>query len=164
MIKSFNNEVPPARINITLDVSTGDATVKRELPLKLLVLGDFSGGKSVRPIAERQRYHINQRNINQVLNALSPTLRFTVPNKISQKGDDIDINLSLEGMTSFLPNAVIDQVPELRALLAMRLLLKELKSNVANNRQLRVKLQQLVQDRAALVQLATTIKGERHAS
>ncbi len=44
MADSFQNEIPKARVNITLDVETGGARKKLELPLKMLALGDFSGG------------------------------------------------------------------------------------------------------------------------
>ncbi|XOQ19787.1 MAG: hypothetical protein ACFWTR_03580 [Pseudomonas shahriarae] len=37
---SFQNEVPKTRINITLDLHTGSAQKKVELPLKLMVMGD----------------------------------------------------------------------------------------------------------------------------
>ncbi len=39
MSDSFQSEVPKARINLKLDLHTGGATKKTELPLKLLVAG-----------------------------------------------------------------------------------------------------------------------------
>jgi type VI secretion system protein ImpB len=45
MADSFQNEVPKARINLKLDLHTGGASKKTELPLKLLVAGDFSNGQ-----------------------------------------------------------------------------------------------------------------------
>ncbi|GAB6408371.1 hypothetical protein PMHK_58020 [Pseudomonas sp. MHK4] len=36
---SFQNEVPKARVNIKLDLHTGGAQKKVELPLKLMVMG-----------------------------------------------------------------------------------------------------------------------------
>ncbi len=41
MRSNFQDEVPKSRINITLDVDVGGAASKKELPLKMLVLGDF---------------------------------------------------------------------------------------------------------------------------
>lgn len=40
MADSFQNEVPKARINLKLDLHTGGASKKTELPLKLLVAGE----------------------------------------------------------------------------------------------------------------------------
>ena len=42
---SFQSEIPKARINLKLDLHTGGASKKTELPLKLLVAGDFSNGQ-----------------------------------------------------------------------------------------------------------------------
>jgi len=41
MAGSFQNEIPPARVNIKLDIDKGGAQKKVELPFKMLVLGDF---------------------------------------------------------------------------------------------------------------------------
>ncbi len=51
---SFQNEIPKARINIKLDLHTGGAQKKVELPLKLLVMGDYSNGQEQRPLSERE--------------------------------------------------------------------------------------------------------------
>lgn len=48
MVDSFQNEVPPARVNIKLDLHTGNTKKKVELPLKLLAVGDYSNGKEQR--------------------------------------------------------------------------------------------------------------------
>ncbi|EOC0517067.1 type VI secretion system contractile sheath small subunit, partial [Cronobacter sakazakii] len=42
MSGSFQEEIPKARINLKLNLHTGGAQKKVELPLKLLVTGDFS--------------------------------------------------------------------------------------------------------------------------
>jgi len=39
MSNSFQNEIPKARVNIKLDLHTGGAQKKVELPLKLMVMG-----------------------------------------------------------------------------------------------------------------------------
>jgi type VI secretion system protein ImpB len=49
MAESFQNEVPKARVNIKLDLHTGGAQKKVELPLKLLVMGDYSNGQKQSP-------------------------------------------------------------------------------------------------------------------
>ncbi len=57
---SFQNEIPKARINIKLDLHTGGAQKKVELPLKLLVMGDYSNGQEQRPLSEREKLNINK--------------------------------------------------------------------------------------------------------
>ena len=58
MAESFQNEVPKARVNIKLDLHTGGAQKKVELPLKLLVMGDYSNGRETRALAELSLIHI----------------------------------------------------------------------------------------------------------
>ena len=57
---SFQNEIPPARINLKLDVGKGDAKKKIELPLKMLVAGDFSAKKQDKRVAEREKIAVNK--------------------------------------------------------------------------------------------------------
>ncbi len=40
-------------VNIKLDLHTGGAQKKVELPLKVMVMGDYSNGKEQRPLSER---------------------------------------------------------------------------------------------------------------
>ena len=41
MTQSFQKEKPPARVNLFLEVTQGTARKKVELPLRILVVGDF---------------------------------------------------------------------------------------------------------------------------
>ena len=61
MAGSFQNEIPKARINITLDVETNGSQRKMELPLKLLVLGKFSQDADKSDIASRKKINIEKR-------------------------------------------------------------------------------------------------------
>ncbi len=72
MSSSFQNEIPKARVNLKLDLHTGGARKKVELPLKLLVAGDFSNGQEERPLSERVKTDINKNNFNDVLADISP--------------------------------------------------------------------------------------------
>ncbi|WP_049612791.1 type VI secretion system contractile sheath small subunit, partial [Yersinia mollaretii] len=76
---SFQNEIPKARINIKLDLHTGGAQKKMELPLKLLVMGDYSNGQEQRPLSEREKLNINKNNFNSVLAEFQPSLKLSVP-------------------------------------------------------------------------------------
>ncbi|WP_075181085.1 type VI secretion system contractile sheath small subunit, partial [Pantoea sp. 1.19] len=59
---SFQSEIPKARINLKLDLHTGGASKKTELPLKLLVTGDFSHGQASAPLSERSKVNLNKNN------------------------------------------------------------------------------------------------------
>lgn len=79
---SFQNEVPKARVNIKLDLHTGGAQKKVELPLKLLVMGDYSNGKEQRPLSERSKIDINKNNFNSVLGEFQPSIKMAVPDTL----------------------------------------------------------------------------------
>ncbi|MCP1626235.1 type VI secretion system contractile sheath small subunit [Pseudomonas nitroreducens] len=145
---SFQNEVPKARVNIKLDLHTGGAQKKVELPLKLLVMGDYSNGKEQRPLSERSKVDINKNNFNSVLAEFHPSLKLAVPNTLAGDGSDTGIELAFHAMRDFEPEQVARQLPELRVLLAMRNLLRDLKSNLLDNVTFRRELERILKDDA----------------
>ncbi|ALC17976.1 type VI secretion system needle sheath protein TssB [Desulfuromonas soudanensis] len=149
MTDSFQKEIPKARINLSLDVETGGAKRKTELPLKLLVMGDFSSGKGSGRLAERERISLNRNNLEAVLKDLAPTAEFSVPS-IARGEGEIGIHLRFDSLNSFHPEQVANQVPELHSLMAMRNLLKDLKSNVLDNGKFRRELENIVKNRPEL--------------
>ncbi|MGR3774142.1 type VI secretion system contractile sheath small subunit, partial [Edwardsiella anguillarum] len=77
MAGSFQNEVPKARINLKLDLHTGGAGKKTELPLKLLIAGDFSNGQASAPLFEREKVNLDKNNFDAVLSEYSPKVNLT---------------------------------------------------------------------------------------
>ncbi len=158
MAKSFQKEIPKARVNITLDLETGGAKKKKELPLKVLALGDFSRGKTTGPVAERERIDINKNNFDNVLKELSPELKLTVPNAIKNDGTEIKANLKFNSYKDFHPENIAEQIPELKNLLAMRNLLKDLKSNVLDNTAFRKELEKILKQEHGVQGLLQELK------
>jgi type VI secretion system protein ImpB len=150
MAESFQKEIPPARINITLDVETNGARKKKELPLKLLVVGDFSNGRTKGLIAERERINLNKSNFNQVIADLAPELKCSVLNRIKNDDTEMQVKLTVDSLQKFHPEHVAQQIPELRNLLAMRNLLKDLKANVVDNHEFRRALEKIVKNKEDL--------------
>ena len=151
MSDSFQNEIPRARVNIALDLETGGAAVKKELPLKLLVMGDFSSGKGEGDLSERQRINITGNNLEQVMADMAPEAKFSVPNRISEDPDsEIRVDLQFKKFKDFHPEQVAAQIPEISSLLAMRNLLKDLKSNLLDNSALRKEVERIMQSDADL--------------
>lgn len=146
MSNSFQEEIPKARVNIKLDLHTGGAQKKVELPLKLMVMGDYSNGKETRPLSEREKVNINKNNFNSVLADFSPSLNLTVENTLSGDRSEESIKLNLKEMKDFEPEQVARQIPQLRAMLAMRNLLRDLKSNLLDNATFRKELETILKD------------------
>lgn len=143
---SFQNEVPKARINIKLDLHTGGAQKKVELPLKLMVMGDYSNGQELRPLSQRTKINVDRNNFDSVLAEFAPDLKMAVPNTLSQDGSQTVIELKLRNLKDFEPEQVARQIPQLRALLAMRNLLRDLKSNLLDNSTFRYELELILKD------------------
>ncbi|WP_409311553.1 type VI secretion system contractile sheath small subunit [Pectobacterium sp. B1J-3] len=146
MADSFQNEVPAARVNIKLDLHTGGAQKKVELPLKLLVMGDYSNGQEDRPLSEREKVSINKNNFNSVLADLNPKVTLAVANTLAGDGTETSIKLDFKELKDFEPEQVARQIPQLRALLAMRNLLRDLKSNLLDNATFRRELENILKD------------------
>ncbi|MEQ9907991.1 type VI secretion system contractile sheath small subunit, partial [Pectobacterium odoriferum] len=124
MADSFQNEVPKARINLKLDLHTGGASKKTELPLKLLVAGDFSNGQESAPLSEREKVNLNKNNFDNVLSEFSPSINLSVANTLAGDGSEDNINLTFQSMKDFEPEQIARQIPQLKAMLAMRSLLR----------------------------------------
>ncbi|EHS3108824.1 type VI secretion system contractile sheath small subunit, partial [Escherichia coli] len=111
MSSSFQNEIPKARVNLKLDLHTGGGQKKVELPLKLLVAGDFSNGQEERPLSERVKTDINKNNFNDVLADISPSVRLNVENTLAGDGSEESISLTFRNMNDFTPEQVARQIP-----------------------------------------------------
>ncbi|QLS06750.1 type VI secretion system contractile sheath small subunit [Citrobacter freundii] len=148
MADSFQNEVPKARINLKLDLHTGGASKKTELPLKLLVAGAFSNGQESAPLSERGKVNLNKNNFDAVLSEYSPKVNLTVKNTLADDGSEDNINLTFQSMKDFTPEQVSRQIPQLKAMLSMRNLLRDLKANLLDNQAFRKELEKILLDRA----------------
>jgi type VI secretion system protein ImpB len=157
MAGSFQNEIPPARVNIKLDIDKGGAQKKVELPFKMLVLGDFTGKEDGKRLVDREKININKDNFNQVMESMDLGLNFSVENKINPEGGDLKVDLKFKNMKSFDPIEIVKQVPQLSKLLAARNLVKDLKSNLMDNKEFRRKLEAIMQDQGAMDSLVAEL-------
>lgn len=159
MSDSFQSEVPRARINLKLDLHTGGVSKKTELPLKLLVAGDFSNGQEHSPLSERQKVNINKNNVDAVLSDYSPQVNLTVENTLAGDGREENIRLTFRNMKDFTPEQVARQIPQLKAMLAMRNLLRDLKANLLDNQTFRKELEKILLDPALSAELRSELSA-----
>lgn len=153
MADSFQNEVPKARVNLKLDLHTGGASKKTELPLKLLVAGDFSHGQASAPLSERTKVNLNKNNFDAVLSEYSPKVTVAVKNTLADDGSEDSISLTFQSMKDFSPEQVSRQIPQLKAMLSMRNLLRDLKANLLDNQAFRKELEKILLDPALSAEL-----------
>ncbi|EPY5345274.1 type VI secretion system contractile sheath small subunit [Klebsiella quasipneumoniae] len=159
MSQSFQNEVPKARVNISLDLHTGGASKKVELPLKLLSIGNFSNNKATGTLAERSKINVNKNNFNSVLAELNPEVNLTVRNTLADDGSEENIHLQFRELKDFEPEQVAKSIPQLKAMLAMRNLLRDLKSNLLDNVAFRKELEKVLLDPALSEELRSELNA-----
>lgn len=138
---------PKERVNIVYKPATGDANEDVELPLKQIVLGDFTEKFSDLRLEERKTTSIDKDNFNDVLNAYDVKADLTVPNKLSEDPEaEMRVELDFKSMKDFGPEAVASKVPELKKLLKLRDALLALKGPLSNIPEFRDKIQKLIGD------------------
>jgi type VI secretion system protein ImpB len=145
---------PKERVNITYKPETGDAQEEVELPLKLLVLSDFTLAQDDRRIEDRDPISIDKDNFNDVLRAMDLDLKVAVPNLLAAKtgegeADEMPVDLKLETLDDFKPDAIVQKVPELKKLMELRETLKAVKAPLGNIPEFRKKIQEMVKDPGA---------------
>jgi len=147
MANSYQNEIPPARINIQLSVDNGGAQKKMELPLKLLVLGDFKMDGDESRLMEREKINVNKDNFDGVMQSMDIGFTTRVENRLKKDGSEMPIELKFNSMKSFEPMEIVKQVPDLNRLMAVRNLIKDLGSNLLDNREFRKKMEAVLKDK-----------------
>ncbi|HVG58974.1 MAG TPA: type VI secretion system contractile sheath small subunit [Hyalangium sp.] len=138
---------PTERINIVYQSATGNAQEQVELPLKILMLGDFTGKPDDRPIEERAPINVDKDNFNDVMAQQNLQVTMSVPDKLSQEeGASLPVTLQFRNLSDFTPENIVHQVPELEKLLRLRASLHALKGPLGNIPAFRRKLQDLLND------------------
>ena len=138
---------PKERVNIVYRPATGDASEEVELPLKVLVMGDFTMRDDDTPLEDRAPVNIDKDNFNDVLKGQDVKLNTVVDDTLSGEDDaKLTVDLDFKSMKDFEPDAIIEKVPELSKLVDLRDALKALKGPLGNVPDFRKKIQELVQD------------------
>ncbi len=145
---------PKERVNIVYRSETGGQQEEVELPLRLLVTGDFTGKPDDRGLEEREVRGIDKDNFDEILKGQGLGLNISVPNKLSGRPEEeMSVKLIFESVKDFEPERVAQQVPELKRLLELREALRSLRSPLANIPEFRKKVQELVKDESTRNQL-----------
>jgi type VI secretion system protein ImpB len=148
--RSFQDEIPPSRVNIRYhNKTTGQEKV--ELPLKLLLVGDYTFREDDTPLEDRKKININKDNFGDVMREQGLKLDMVVPNRISgEEDDEIRVQFDVDSLKAMAPDEVVKRIPELNKLLEVRELLTELKARVITNRKFRLALEKIVKDQGQL--------------
>lgn len=148
-VSSQGSVAPKERVNIVYRPATGDAQAEVELPLKLLVLGDYTLRNDDTPIEELKPINVDKDNFNDVLKGQNLSLSMSVPDKLDPKASEdarLAVNLNFQSINDFSPDAIVEKIPELSQMIALRESLKALKGPLGNIPDFRKQVQALVKD------------------
>jgi type VI secretion system protein ImpB len=149
---------PKERVNIVYKSQIGDAQVEVELPLKMLVTGDFTGRTDSTPLEERKPINVDKSNFNEVMAKQDLAVDVTVVDKLSQAKDaEMALSLKFESLADFGPEGLVDQVPQLKQLLELRTALTALKHPLASVPAFRKRIQSLLADPEARQRLTNEL-------
>ncbi|QJD57919.1 type VI secretion system contractile sheath small subunit [Pseudomonas sp. gcc21] len=139
---------PKERVNVTFTPDTGGAQEEVELPLKLMVLGDFTQRQDDRKIEDRKPIAIDKNSFDEVLGKQDLSLTFAVPNRLQEDGgtEDLAVQLKINSMSDFNPGSLVDQVPELKKLMELRDALVALKGPLGNAPAFRKAIESVLSD------------------
>ena len=138
---------PEERINIIYK-SVKDGEVQGELPLNILVLGDFKGRPEETLLEDRDLMQISSKeDFRRELAAQHVSLDLSVPDRLTGTPDQtLNVRLKFNSMADFGPEGLLRQIPALQELKRQRDALSGLKSPLENQPSFRRLLNDLVSD------------------
>ena len=137
---------PKERVNIVYKSNTGDQSEDVELPLKLLMLGDYTGKSSDVTVEDRTPMNINKDNFDDVMGSMNLSLDMNVTDTLSEDNEEMPVHLDVKSMKDLSPESVASQVPELNAMLEMRRALLALKGPLGNVPSFRKTIQKILNE------------------
>lgn len=155
--------VQPPRVKLTYEVEQRGELEKHELPFLVGIFADLSGDRvgdtRLPPYAQRQVQTIDQASFDSVLASCSPTvmlgqIKRTLPKNKPEDPDYLTGFITFTSLADFSPQAVIQAIPDLRALYAAR---SELQKNDPTNNQL-IAFDQLLNEQLREVFHASSFK------
>ncbi|WP_392565268.1 type VI secretion system contractile sheath small subunit [Utexia brackfieldae] len=154
MTNKEGSVAPKERINIKYTTETNGQVAEKELPLHLLVTGDFAGKPQDRPLEERKPISIDKNNFDAVMASSDIELEFAVRNRLDERVEsEMPIKLKVNNLKDFSPDSIANSVPELKKLLALRESLVALKGPLGNKPAFRAQLEAILNDEASREQL-----------
>jgi type VI secretion system protein ImpB len=159
---AVQDEVPKSRITLRYKTEVNGEPAPVDLPLRLLVLGDLSGGTSKDrqvSLEERQLHRFDGSNTNDVMKDMGISLNMVVPNKVDPHEESMRVQLNIESLNSFSPEEVAKQVPQIRSIMLLKKLLEEIQSNIANQKEFAQLLNKLFSNQELLAKMREKLKN-----
>ncbi|EFO30306.1 type VI secretion protein, family [Roseibium sp. TrichSKD4] len=156
---------PKERINIRYVPATGDQQEEVELPLRLVMLGDYLGREDDTPLEEREVLSVDKNSFASVMEEAGLSRELNVKDTLSDDDDArLTVNLNFKGLNDFSPDAIVKQVPELDRLIELREALVALKGPLGNIPAFRKRLEQILEDEDSRQKLIEELQRIEDAS
>ena len=163
MAKKDTTVAPKERVNITYKAQVGDAQEERELPLKIMAIGDYTGRPDERQLEERDPINIDKDNFNAVMAEQKLGVEVAVPNRLSGDGE-LGVSMKFESLKDFEPAGIAKQIPELQDLLAMREALIAVRGPLGGFPKFRRAVEALLKDPEKVSQLMEELSADESAA
>lgn len=151
---------PKERINIKFVPATGDQQAEIELPLKMVVLGDFSGKADSTPLEDRRAVSVDKTSFAEVMKKAELSRTIEVEDTLSDDPEaSMTVDLSFESLDDFSPDQVVRAVPELNNLVELREALVALKGPLGNMPAFKKAISSLLADEGKREALLSELKA-----
>lgn len=135
---SIQDEIPKSRLTLTYRTEIDGEPEAVDLPLRLLVMSDFSLGTSDDrkvDLDERRLRQLSAGNLNDIMADMNIRLQATVANKIDPKErEDLEVDIPIKSIKDFSPQNFAMLIPKLRGLVELKQCLEQVQSDISNKK------------------------------
>lgn len=166
---AIQDQIPKSRLTLTYKTEVHGEPEIVELPLRLLVMGDFSLGSSADrkdpetgkevDLDERRLRSLDGTNTDAVMKDMGMRLQVSVPNKIDpENAEDLNVDIPIDSVNAFSPDKFAMSIPKLRGLICLKRLLEQVQADISNKKKFRRLLSELYSSEAAFKKIVDEFK------
>ncbi|WP_299494618.1 type VI secretion system contractile sheath small subunit [uncultured Shewanella sp.] len=146
---AVQDTIPKSRMTLRYNTEIKGDSEDVELPLRILILGDFSGKSSEKAdFSERSITRFDGKNLNAVLEKMK--VKASV-----QDADGISHSVPISSVDSFMPHSVCNEIQNMNDLVKFKKMLNTLLSSINNSGKFRQALKNLIDSPDAVAALRT---------
>ncbi|HFZ1002454.1 TPA: type VI secretion system contractile sheath small subunit [Klebsiella aerogenes] len=116
----WQNALSKARINLKLELHTGEMNKKTVIFMKLPVACDFSNSRETAPLYEFKKTYLNKHNLDAMFYEYFPLVNPNVKNTLASDGKEEKTSQTFRIMKDFSLEQVSRKISQLKAMLSMR--------------------------------------------
>jgi type VI secretion system protein ImpB len=149
---SIQDTIPKSRLTLRYRTEINGEPEDIELPLRLLVLGDFSGSHTLKDsFDERKILSFDGKNLNSIIKEMKIKLQVTDSAEETH-------TIPIDNVNSFLPGHIIASIKTMDEMVKAKRSLNALLSSINNSSKFRNALTALLDDPSSLESLKTLMK------